>query len=297
LVFVSWKVVAARQAGLIGTAQLVACGCSPSTIRSNVRAGRLVPVRRGVYRLAGPAFASPTVEADLWAAVLAAGTRATAWRRSAAWWWGLDGVGPAPAEVAVGPSGRRARTGVTRVNELSGDDRTVLRGLPVTVVGRTLADLGSACPADVVERALECALRRRLVTLVEVEQRSSRSVPARSVVLREVLRRRPEGAPPTESDAETRFLQLVRRAGWPDPVRQLPLVCRGRRFRLDAAWPRRRLAVEVDGAATHATADALGRDLRRQNALVLDGWTVLRFTWEDIVRYPDEVIELLDDRW
>jgi very-short-patch-repair endonuclease len=290
-----------RQAGLIRTAQLTSSGCSPATIRSLVRSGRIASVRRGVYRMVGPA-ASPLhpgaagPAAELWLAVLVAGPAAMVWRRSAAWWWGLDGVDIGAPEITGRPDRSRGLP-VTRVTSLGPADRTVHRGLPVTSAGRTLVDLGTALGADEVERALESALRSRLVSVADMEGRCRGPVRGGALVLREVLRRRPGAAPPTESDAETRFIQLVRRAGFPAPVRQMAVMCHGRRFRLDAAWPAERLAVEIDGAATHANAEALGRDLRRQNALVLEGWTVLRFTWEDVVRYPDQVVEALDGQW
>lgn len=40
------------------------------------------------------------------------------------------------------------------------------------------------------------------------------------------------------------------------------------------------VACEVDGYEHHSTREAFTRDRQRQNALVLAGWTVLRFTWE-----------------
>jgi very-short-patch-repair endonuclease len=43
-----------------------------------------------------------------------------------------------------------------------------------------------------------------------------------------------------------------------------------------------KLAVEIDGFAVHRTAADRARDLARQNALVEAGWTVLRFTWDDL---------------
>jgi very-short-patch-repair endonuclease len=51
-----------------------------------------------------------------------------------------------------------------------------------------------------------------------------------------------------------------------------------------------RIAIEIDGAAVHASAGALARDLRRQNAIVLAfasaGWLLLRFSWHDLVAEP-----------
>jgi very-short-patch-repair endonuclease len=123
---------------------------------------------------------------------------------------------------------------------------------------------------------------------MELEVGGQRGAP----VLRAVLDRRPVGAPATESDAETRFLQLCRRGGIEEPVRQHQLVVGGQRVRLDFAWPRPRVAAEIDGAATHA-GDGLGPDLRRQNRIVLGEWIIVRFTWEDVVRFPDYALSVV----
>lgn len=52
--------------------------------------------------------------------------------------------------------------------------------------------------------------------------------------------------------------------------------------RVDLAFPAHRIAVEYDGRAVHDREDAFLRDRRRQNDLVRAGWTVLRFTAEDL---------------
>ena len=57
-----------------------------------------------------------------------------------------------------------------------------------------------------------------------------------------------------------------------------------------SAWPSRRLAVEADGRETHDKPEALYQDRVRQNNLVLAGWTVLRFTWDDVHRRPHWVL-------
>ena len=72
--------------------------------------------------------------------------------------------------------------------------------------------------------------------------------------------------------------------------------------RVDFAWPDLRLVVEADGFAFHADRGAYRADRRRSNALVLAGWRVLRFTWEDVVQHPERVVEsvraaLADTRW
>jgi very-short-patch-repair endonuclease len=60
--------------------------------------------------------------------------------------------------------------------------------------------------------------------------------------------------------------------------------------RCDFALPDLKLAVEVDGRTAHTGRTAFERDRRRQNALILAGWTVLRFTWQQITTSPDEVL-------
>lgn len=61
-------------------------------------------------------------------------------------------------------------------------------------------------------------------------------------------------------------------------------------FRLDVAFPARRLAIEVDGWAWHVDTDRFRADRRKGNALVTAGWTLLRFTWHDLTTDPSSVI-------
>lgn len=131
--------------------------------------------------------------------------------------------------------------------------------LPVTNPSRTLLDLGSVADADVVERAMESALRVRKTSLPELEELvDGRGGRRGGSVLRQVLARRPSGTAPTESDAETLFVQLCRRHGFEEPQRQYRLLLGGRPIRVDFAWPGVRLAVEVDGGQVHGNPSALG---------------------------------------
>jgi very-short-patch-repair endonuclease len=40
----------------------------------------------------------------------------------------------------------------------------------------------------------------------------------------------------------------------------------------------------------HRDRDVFVNDLRRQNALIADGWTILRFTSADVLGRPEQVI-------
>jgi hypothetical protein len=85
-------------------------------------------------------------------------------------------------------------------------------------------------PIERIELAIECALRRKLVTLKQLRALCGRGWP--STAFAELLdQRRKE--PPTESFAETRAVQLLRRRGY-TVYRQLPVLIDGRKdYRID----------------------------------------------------------------
>jgi very-short-patch-repair endonuclease len=287
--------VASAQHGTITGRQLSAAGVGPYRRAVLVERGLLVHSARDLFSLPGAEPAWPHL---LWRALLLAGGQAVASHRSAAALWNLDGVSPGAIDVISLDGRRSSRIATHRPSGISEADVVRHRGFPLTTVGRTLTDLGQLTDDDTLERSMECGLRRGDVGVDELRDRAARAGRGQTgpAALRRVLDRRPAGAVPTESDAETLFLQVARRAGFPTPDRQYTLLVGGKRIRLDFAWPSIRLAVEIDGAATHANADALGRDLRRQNVLVL-GWLVQRFTWEDVARYPADVVDALGKAW
>ena len=86
------------------------------------------------------------------------------------------------------------------------------------------------------------------------------------------------------------MLRICRQHAVPMPACQFEIRS-GRRLlgRVDFAFPDRRLAIEVDGYEHHASLDAFQRDRARQNDLVAAGWTVLRFTWDDVHQRPERV--------
>jgi very-short-patch-repair endonuclease len=61
----------------------------------------------------------------------------------------------------------------------------------------------------------------------------------------------------------------------------------GRTVHLDAAVPELKVAVELDGAAFHGSADDRERDTRRDVALAALGWVVLRFSHRRLTREPE----------
>jgi len=86
-----------------------------------------------------------------------------------------------------------------------------------------------------------------------------------------------------------RILGKTRLGGW-----QLNWVLRDGHGRplaeLDAALPELKICIEVDGLVAHSGRSQFERDRRRQNALILDGWLILRFTWKQLIEEPERVL-------
>ena len=84
---------------------------------------------------------------------------------------------------------------------------------------------------------------------------------------------------------------LIHEAGLPAPVLQHVIRDGDGGFlgQVDLAWPDQRLLVEFDGNV-HRERRVFIKDLRRQNGLVLAGWTVLRFTSADVLGRLQQVI-------
>jgi very-short-patch-repair endonuclease len=94
-----------------------------------------------------------------------------------------------------------------------------------------------------------------------------------------------------ESPMESVLRWLLHAAGLPTPDLQFAVHSAGGVFvgRADLAWPDRQVLVEFDGNV-HRERAVFVNDVRRQNALVATGWTVLRFTSADVLGRPEEVV-------
>jgi very-short-patch-repair endonuclease len=268
-----------KQHGLVTRPQALTV-MSRRQLESSTASGRLVVLRRSVYRIAG----SPeTWHQHLLAACLAGGPGTYASFRAAAALWQLPGFEPELLEITV-PASRRARLdGVTVHDSLVTGDVHVatVQRIPASSAARTLVDLSAVAPQWMVERAVDDALRRRLVgmrTITRVARALDGRGRRRSTVTRAVLERRQAGFHPGDSEPEVRIAQLLVAAGLPAPVHQHRVQVNGRTRRLDLAYPEWMVAIEYDGWAYHSQRTAFDADRTRGNELELLGWTVLRFT-------------------
>ena len=60
--------------------------------------------------------------------------------------------------------------------------------------------------------------------------------------------------------------------------------------RTDFAWPIQRVLAEFDGDV-HRERDVFVKDVRRQNLLVAERWTMLRYTSADALGRPDAMTD------
>ena len=95
-----------------------------------------------------------------------------------------------------------------------------------------------------------------------------------------------------ESPLEIDFVLLCERFGVPLPE---PNVRIGR-WRPDMLWREARLIVELDGEDAHRTAAQLAADERRAADLRRRGFTVIRFTWDQVHFQPAAVAADLRQR-
>ena len=64
-------------------------------------------------------------------------------------------------------------------------------------------------------------------------------------------------------------------------------------MRPDLVDERLKMVLEAESFEWHGGRAELKRDARRYNLLVVDGWIVLRFSWEDVMFDRDYVLDVL----
>jgi very-short-patch-repair endonuclease len=284
--------LAALQHGVVTRAQLRRAGLADHVVDHRLKTGRLRPIHRGVY-LAGPLATSRTKKM---AAVMACGEGAVVSHRSAASLWDLpcgDGTSHEGAVAVIlpcGDHGRRPGIRAHRFRGLKPDEVTQLERIPVTRVARTLLDIAGGTARRDLERALAEALNRGLTNVVELEAMLARHARrAGATMLRSLLNRRGQPAL-TRSEAEERFLALVRRAQLPVP--EVNVVVGG--FEVDFYWRVQRIVTEIDGFAFHSSPDRFESDRRRDAALAASGVRVTRVTWRQLEQEPEAVVVRLE---
>ncbi len=168
--------VAVSQDGLFTTEQAATAGYSPQLLIHYVRIGRVVRVRRGIYRVVHFPVAEHEQLASIWLWSSQAGVFS---HQTALALHGLSDVLPAQVHLTLPLDWRRRRLRVpdgviVHHADLPPEDRAWFGAVPTTTPARTLNDCASAgLSPELLQRAARQAVHRGLVNedgLREVEE-------------------------------------------------------------------------------------------------------------------------------
>ena len=279
--------VAARQGGVFTAAQARAEGWSARQVRRRIVAGRWVQV-------AGRGLAVP---AQGWTAFQLGVAASLTWpgcvvsHRTAAVLHGLplpDAAGGV-AEVITG-RGRASSNGLVAHATRIGDEEIVSRGpIRLTSPRRTATDCLASLPQDAALDLWAWLTTRKIVDVHDLRtaiaaRRFCTGTP-RLVTIERIVA---GGAVNLAELAVHRLLEDAGITGWEGGVTVTD--AGGVIGDVDILFHRAKLIIEIDGYGAHSSRVAFVVDRRRQNRLVVAGYTVLRFTWDDIRHRPATVL-------
>lgn len=279
--------LAAKQHGVVSIRQLEGpLGFSRRSVARSVQAGRLHRIYRGVYAV-GHTDLSP--KGRCLAAVLAVGPGALLSYHSAGWLWGLWKGSPAPFEVtAFVPRHDLPPRGVTRhrARNLDDVDRSMIDGIPVTSVARTLLDLAWKLRADQLRRVLARAEELGLLDLAAIREVIERNRGHHGAKRLRYALAIYEPPVYSRSEFERRFVERVVADGLPRPATGWNEVG----HEIDVYWPERRFGVELDAYETHGGRDAFERDRDRDLDFAIAEVEMIRVSERQFRREPERII-------
>lgn len=255
--------------GGIATARELLGLTTRKRLRRAVTSGHVVHVSRSRYALAS------RDEAE--AAAIAAGGHLRLLSAAAHWGWPVKWPAQWP-QVVVPLEPRRPVDASVVCAVLRGKD---LDGWATSRV-RTVLDCAGGLPFDEALAVADSALRSGEVTSEQLQE--TLGVDAPPGVRRVVEHASALAANPFESVLRAILIE----AGVP-VVPQWATTVGGITYHPDLADPLHGIAIEANSWAHHASRHDHDQDCVRYNALVLGGWIVLRFTWEQVMFSPGEV--------
>lgn len=281
-----WPSSGDAQSGVFSRAQALEAGFSPYRIRRMLDDGRWVVVIGSVYADATARLSEVSLA---WAAALATGTGSIVSHCTSARLWRYV-VPPDPEVHVIVPRDTRLRIPGVRAHriEIADAEVTSVGGIICTSRLRTVVDCLLWLPEESGRTLMTEGLRQRLLTVDEVRRELIRT-PQRHGLARawSVMR---DVAQAPHSEAEVRVHRVLRDAGISGWTANVSVHDGdGLIGIVDLVFDDVKLVVEIDGQAYHSDDVAFQRDRSRQNRLVRAGYTVLRFTWDDVVNRPREV--------
>jgi hypothetical protein len=262
------------------TADLPSLGLTRAIVGGMMKSGQIARVLYGGY-LPTELVGSIEAHVELVASLLPEGHVVSG--RTAAWLYGVDTYAwtelghPPPIDVCVAPAAEPSkRVGIAaHTRDLRPEDITEERGIRITTPLRTALDLGCMLHPREALAALDALARLHDFTVVDLQRELPRFRGRRGVrQLRELV---PLVDPRAESPRESWTRLEIIRAGLPVPTPQVWIRVDGvPTYRLDLAYPHRRVAVEYDGFEGHErTPEQREHDEARRAWLRRNGWIVI----------------------
>ena len=207
--------------------------------------------------------------------------------------FGFDTEGVTELHV-LNPKGHllRDHTGLV-VHRRDGAPLTSYRGRRLTTPGWTAVEVARNLRRPRALATLDAALRSQMCDRRDLFAAAKAQAGRRGIVgVRDLIpKARPEAESPMESEARLAMLD----GGLPEPVLQYEIVDRdGHLWRVDFAWPDRRVAVEYDGFGWHSSPEALRRDRQKRAALEEIDWRIVSIVSDDVRRHRDVMIRRID---
>jgi very-short-patch-repair endonuclease len=153
-------------------------------------------------------------------------------------------------------------------------------GLLITDPSLTALDLSDSQGGDAIDRVL----RKRRATLDGLWEAFALTGGRRGNGDRRALLLDSRDQP--WSAAERLAHRLLRAEGVEGWKANRLVTLEGENYFLDIAFASLKLVIEIDGRLHEDDPDVFENDRWRQNALVMDGWMVLRFTWRMLEDHP-----------
>ena len=177
---------------------------------------------------------------------------------------------------------------VHRARRLEPHDRTIVDGVPVTTGARTVIDLAGTLGRSELTSLVGEATLRRTTSRQWLYRRACALRSGRRGVGLIMTLTGPEAEGEFWSWLERQGNRVLRGAGLPAPQWNVKVFADDGRFLgiVDAFYGWARVILQFDGLQFHRLPDQHGRDLEQANMAQLAGFTLLRFTWWDVVERP-----------
>ncbi len=272
-----------KAGGFATTAQLLTV-MTRQQLDVQVKNGGLVRVWYGVYSARTPDLLGRLAALDVFM-----GQRAVACLGTAATLYGFDTENTTAIHV-LDPGVRMRPTVGLMVHQRTGARLQRVSGRPATAPAWTAVEVARQLRRPRALATLDAALRSMRCTRSEIEsavieQRGRRGV----VAVRELL---PLADPRAESAMESEVRLVIIDHRLPLPELQYPIYGRGGElWRLDFAWPDRRLAAEYESVEWHAGRNEMLRDKSRWAKIQELGWTIIPIVASDVRQEPHRLAQ------